>query len=114
LLVTCLCIGSSRKGLLYMPLHSAPAMPFGSHRGDNMVQLLLSSLRSHPASWGLGALQARCATVCGDGALCEGGPEHRHRSAAAAGKLWRAVHPDGFGSLSPPTDVYNVGPISPD
>jgi hypothetical protein len=108
LLVTCLCIGSSRKGLLYMPLHRALAMPFGSHGGDNMVQLLLSSLRSHPASWGLGALQARCATVCGDGALCEGGPEHRHRSTAAAEKLWRAVHPDGFGSLSPPPPMCTM------
>ncbi len=101
LLIICLCIVSRTKGNVYTPMHSGPAMPFGSHGGEAMASLMLQALASHPASWGLRSLQVRCASVCGDGALCEGGPEHRHSSTAAAEKLWRRIHTDVLADFPP-------------
>ena len=46
------------------------------------------------------ALRARCAAVCGDGALCQGGPDHRHTSTAAAEKFWTILHPSASGAAS--------------
>ena len=51
LLVICLCIASP-TGVLHTPLHSSPAMPFGSHSGESMVDLLMSALAGHPAACG--------------------------------------------------------------
>lgn len=93
LCVLCLCLASRWTGRLYTPMFSAPAMPIGAHAGEAMAALLLNNMKQHPAQWGLSALRARCAVVCGDGALCEGGPEHRHSSTAAAEKFWRKLYP---------------------
>jgi len=104
LCVICINIVSRWTGRSYTPMHSAPAMPHGAHGGDRMVEMLLSSLESHAAHWGRGILRARMASVCGDGGLCEGGPEHRHNSSKAAEILWRTVH----GGLSPADLVCTV------
>ena len=101
LCVICLCLASKHNTSLYTPMHSAPAMPIGSHGGEVMVSLLLKALESHPARWDLATLRSRLAVVCGDGALCEGGPEHRHNSSAACEKLWLKLYP-GAGGLPPP------------
>ena len=98
LCVICINIISRWTGCSYTPMHSAPAMPHGAHGGEAMADMLLSSLSLHPAHWGIGVLRARMASVCGDGGLCEGGPEHRHSSSKAAEILWHRVH----GGLSPP------------
>ena len=94
LLVLCLSLVSARNGRLYNPMHSARAMPIGSHAGHAMADLFLEALLDHPAAWGLFSLRARAAVVGGDGGLCLGGPDHRHGSPAAAEKLWRLIHPD--------------------
>lgn len=99
LCVLCLNIISRWTGCSYTPMHSAPAMPHGAHGGEMMANLLLSAFTAHPAHWEIGILRARMASVCGDGGLCEGGPEHRHNSSRAAEILWRRVH----GGLSPDT-----------
>ena len=116
LLVVCLCLASRWTGRLYTPLHSAPAMPIGSHGGDAMAALLVACMASHPARWSTNELRARCAAVSGDGALCEGGPEHRHKSTAAAEKLWKILFPNASGQLgggvSPHSDQPGGG-VSP-
>jgi hypothetical protein len=94
LCVICLCAASRWTGRLYLPMHSAPAMPFGAHGGQSLSDLLVRSLSDHPARWGLRDLRSRCAVVCGDGGLCEGGVEHRHSSTAAAEKNWKQLYPD--------------------
>lgn len=108
--VTCLCIASRWTGRMYTPMHSAPAMPIGSHGGDEMAALILANMGVHPANWGLRALRARCAVVGGDGAICAGGPEHRHQSPAVAEKFWRKLYPNATphlhgGGLSPQGDI---------
>lgn len=80
--------------MLYTPMCCGPAMPFGSHEGNAMCAVLLQALRDHPAAFGEVALRARLACISGDGALVEGGPDHRHSSCAAAEKLWHAVFPE--------------------
>ena len=106
LLVVCLCLASKWTGRLYTPLHSAPAMPLGSHGGSAMASLLVTCMASHAACWNVGVMRARCSAISGDGALCEGGPEHRHSSTAAAEKLWKIMFPNASGQpdggLSPP------------
>ena len=94
LMVVCICIVSRHTGRMYSPMFSSPAMPFGSHAGEEMAALMLDAFADHPAGWGLHALRSRCSAVCGDGALCIGGPEHRHKSTDAAGKFWWKIHPD--------------------
>ena len=59
-----------------------------------MASLMLSTLKGHPAGWGVHVLRSRCASLSGDGGLCVGGPEHRHKSSDAVGKLWREIHPE--------------------
>jgi len=103
LLVTCICLASRRTGTLYSPMFAAPAMPFGSHGGDTMASLMLETFTQHPAGWGLHVLRSRCSSLCGDGALCIGGPEHRHKSSDAVGKFWRKIHAD-------PIVAYPNGP----
>ena len=92
LLVVALSLVSRHTGRLYCPMHSGFAMPFGGHSGDETAKLMLFALASHPAAWGVNVLRARCASICGDGALVLGGPEHRHRSTGAAEKLWATLH----------------------
>ena len=93
LCVICLQITSRWTGQAYTPMHSAPAMPLGAHSGKPMAELIATALAAHPANWDTNMLAARTASICGDGALCQGGPEHRHRSSAAAEKLWSSLHP---------------------
>ncbi len=107
LLVMCLCLVSRHTGTLYSPMFAAPPMPFGSHSGHEMAVLMLQALADHPAGWGLHALRSRCSSLCGDGGLCIGGPEHRHHSSDAVGKMWRMIHSD-------PVVAYPDGPpVSP-
>ena len=107
LLVMCLCLVSRHTGALYCPMFAGPPMPFGSHSGEAMASLMLQTLEEHPASWGSHALRSRCSSLCGDGGLCIGGPEHRHCSSDAVGKLWKRIHSD-------PVVVYPNGPaVSP-
>ena len=94
LFVMCLSLVSARNGRLYNPMHSGRAMPIGSHSGDAMVALVREALLEHPAAWGPFTLRARAASVGGDGGLCRGGPDHRHKSPGTAEKLWRVIHPD--------------------
>ena len=106
LLVVCLCLASKWTGRLYTPMHSAPAMPIGSHGGPAMASMLVTCMASHPACWDVGVMRARCSAISGDGQLCEGGTEHRHNSSAAAEKLWKIMFPNASGQpdggLSPP------------
>ena len=71
-----------------------------------MASLLVTCMASHAACWNVGVMRARCSAISGDGALCEGGPEHRHTSTAAAEKLWKIMFPNASGQpdggLSPP------------
>ena len=101
LCVICLCLASPHTTRLYTPMHSAPAMPIGAHGGEAMASLVVKALESHPARWDMATLRSRLAVVCGDGALCEGGPEHRHSSSAACEKLWLQLYPSA-GDLPPP------------
>ena len=113
LCVLCLCVASRWTGKLYTPLHSAPAMPVGAHGGDRLADLMLKSMFSHPAQWGVRAMRSRCAAISGDGALCEGGPEHRHSSTAAAERLWKMLYPD-CEALSSGGGDPSCGGVSPD
>ena len=94
LCVICLCIISRWTGRPYTPMLSSPAMAIGAHGGDEMKELLLWSLRAHPAKFTERILRARCSAVSGDGQLCQGGPDARHRSSKAAEKLWYTLYPD--------------------
>ena len=94
LLVMCLSLVSRHTGTIYCPMFAAPPMPFGSHSGNAMAELMLQTLADHPCGWGLQVLRSRCSALCGDGALCIGGPEHRHKSSDAVGKMWTMVHSD--------------------
>ena len=91
--VLCLCLASNWTGRMYTLMHSAPAMPIGGHAGESLASLMIASMASHPAGWSLKVLRSRMAVVCGDGALCEGGPDHRHSSTSAAEKFWRTLYP---------------------
>lgn len=96
--VMCLCIVGC-GGQIHCPLLDAPAMPFGSHGGSEMCKLMAKTLEDHPAGFGRGVLRRRLSSVCGDGALTLGGPDHRHSSTKAAEFLWRTVHEELQGSL---------------
>lgn len=86
---------SAESGQLYTPMACAPAMPFGSHEGRRMCGVLLTALEEHPASFTRFALRKRLAVVSGDGALVEGGADHRHSSTAAAEKVFATLWPEG-------------------
>ena len=73
----CLCVVGC-GGQIYCPFFAAPAMPFGSHGGREMCKLMVQTLEEHPAVFGRGVLRRRLSSVCGDGALTLGGPDHRH------------------------------------
>ena len=86
-------------GQIYCPFFAAPAMPFGSHGGREMCKLMVQTLEEHPAVFGRGVLRRRLSSVCGDGALTLGGPDHRHSSTKAAELLWRTVHAELQGQV---------------
>jgi hypothetical protein len=100
-----LALCSSRNGRLYTPLHSSPAVPFGGHSGEAFKDVIVAALAQHPARWRVADLRSRCAVISGDGALCEGGPEHRHTSTAAAEKLWHEIYPDASSDANAPLGV---------
>ena len=60
--------------------------------GESQVELVLRSLRDHPARLSAAMLRRRLSVVGGDGAVCAGGPEARHASTGAAEKLWSRVN----------------------
>ena len=62
--------------------------------GLAQVDLVLGSLRSHPAKLSQAVLRSRLSVIGGDGAVCIGGAEHWHQSTSAAEKLWSAVVSD--------------------
>ncbi len=109
LCVICICLVSRHTGALYSPMLAAPPMPFGSHGGEEMSALILKALAAHPAGWKMHALRRRCSSICGDGALCIGGPEHRHSSSAAAEKMWKKLHPSVVYPGGDPPVVYPGG-----
>ena len=96
--VMCLCVVGC-GGQIYCPFFAAPAMPFGSHGGREMCKLMVQTLEEHPAVFGRGVLRRRLSSVCGDGALTLGGPDHRHSSTKAAELLWRTVHAELKGQV---------------
>ena len=96
--VMCLCVVGC-GGQVYCPFFAAPAMPFGSHGGREMCKLMVQTLEEHPAVFGRGVLRRRLSSVCGDGALTLGGPDHRHSSTKAAELLWRTVHAELQGQV---------------
>ena len=71
----CLCL-VGRGGQLHCPFFAAPAMTFGDHGGTDMCKLMSQTLARHLAAFGRGVLRRRLASVCGDGALSLGGPDH--------------------------------------
>jgi len=99
LLVICLSLISARTGRFYNPMLSAPAMKIGEHGGDKCAEALLQACQEHPVAWTINELRARLAGVGGDGALCSGGPDARHKSSGAAEKLWALVHRGIVGAL---------------
>ena len=80
LLVVCLGLVSARTGLVHQPFHSASEMQIGGKPGQSLANALVEALASHPAAWGISALQQRLACVGGDGGLVLGGPAARHSS----------------------------------
>ena len=96
--VMCLCVVGC-GGQIHCPFFAAPAMPFGSHGGREMCKLMVQTLEEHPAVFGRGVLRRRLSSVCGDGALTLGGPDHRHSSTKAAELLWRTVHAELQGQV---------------
>lgn len=83
-------------GTLNTPLAAAPTVPLGGHSGEQLCQLVLQALRTHPARWNEQVLRARLALIAGDGAIVQGGERSRHSSTNAAKKMFEAIF--GFGS----------------
>ena len=63
------------------------------HTGDHVAMLVFTVLQSGP--WRLTKAILRKITACvgGDGAVCEGGPQHRHRSTKSANIIWATLFP---------------------
>ena len=80
-------------GQLTSTLVDLPILPVGGKSQLEMVELIKTSLATHPAELDSSVLHARLAVGCGDGALVRGGSAHRHPSTAAMEALWQAVHP---------------------
>ena len=80
-------------GQLTSTLVDLPILPVGGKSQLEMVELIKTSLATHPAELDSSVLHARVAVGCGDGALVRGGSAHRHPSTAAMEALWQAVHP---------------------
>ena len=99
LLVICLAMISARTGRFYNPMFGAPGMKIGEHGGDKCAEALLQACQDHPVGWTIRDLIARLGGVGGDGALCVGGPDARHKSSGAAEKLWNLVHNANVGAL---------------
>ena len=68
-------------------------MHFGGHAGEAIVDKVKETLAAHPAHFGERELKERMSSVNVDGALHQGGPDHRHKSTSAAEKLWHGLHP---------------------
>ena len=81
-------------GQLTSILVDLPILPVGGKSQLDMLDLIKTSLATHPASLDSSVMHARFAVGCGDGALVCGGPAVRHRSPGAMEALWQAVHPD--------------------
>ena len=96
--VMCLCVVGC-GGKIHCPFFDAPAMALGSHRGQNMCSLMLKTLEEHPVTFGVRVLRQRLSSVCGDGAMTIGGPDHRHNSNKAAELLWQTVHAELKGQV---------------
>ena len=102
LLVICLAMVSARTGRLYNPMLAAPQMKIGEHGGDKLADAMLQACLDHPAHWSTEDLRKRMSGVGGDGALCVGGPNARHKSSGAAEKIWNLVHNGGGGAAAAP------------
>ena len=81
----------SGTGCLTTPMIGAPTLGAGDHGGDGLKSLCLCTMAEHPAMFDAATLQKRLSLIGGDGGIVRGGPHHRHKSTAAAEKLWR--HP---------------------
>ena len=92
LLMICLGYVSAFTGKLYAPMLSAPVMFLGSHTGIALKRLVLDACRDHPIALGLPAMARRLACTGGDGAMVRAGPDARHKSTAAAERIWNEVH----------------------
>ena len=80
-------------GRLTSTLVDLPILPVGGKSQGDMVDLLKTSLATHPASLDSSVMHTRFAVGCGDGALVCGGSAHRHSSTGAMEAFWRAMHP---------------------
>ena len=100
LLVMCLSMISACAGRFYNPMFSAPQMKIGEHGGDMCAEAMLQACQDHPVEWSIEDLRRRMSGIGGDGALCVGGPDARHKSSGAAEKLWNKVH-NGPGVAGP-------------
>ena len=92
-LMLCLSVVSPHTHKIHTPMFGGESMGLGGHTGEAQVSLTAEMLEKHPAGLGKRALQARLSIVGGDGAVTEGGPEHRHKSSKAAEKMWLRLHP---------------------
>ena len=92
LLVICLALVSARTGRFDNPMLAAPQMNIGEHGDDQCADAMLQACQDHPVQWSIEDLRARMSGVGGDGALCVGGPNARHKSSGAAEKIWNLVH----------------------
>ena len=81
-------------GCLTTPMIGAPTLGVGEHAGEGLKALCLRTLAEHPGMFDVATLQKRLSLIGGDGGIVSGGPDHRHKSTAAAEKLWRCVHSD--------------------
>ena len=88
-LVVCLSGISHRTHKIYTVFAAGPSLPMQGHSGEQLSELLLKALGSHPAGLNMQQLRSRLACIVGDGAVCQGGPSHRHSSSAALEKTFR-------------------------
>ena len=79
----------------YSCLLNARPLQFGGKQGVDLAAHWEAAFAHHPSGYGMPVLRARCACLSGDGALTEGGPEHRHKSTRAAEIFWTQIHPRG-------------------
>lgn len=92
-LVLCLCSVSPHTYRLRTMMMDAPTMGLSGHTGESIATLALDTLREHACGFGLAALRSRLGSLCGDGALCKGGPDAQHGSTGALEEIWQRLHP---------------------
>ena len=78
---------SPTTGQLHPRLLAAPSMGW-DHSGVGQAELVRASLEAHEARLSAQVCQRRLSALGGDGAICRGGPAAKHKSTAAAEKLW--------------------------